>query len=209
MPLKENIKKYRLAAHMTLDDVAKVIDVTRQTVQKYESGVIGNIPSDKIEGMAKIFDCSPADLMGWNAGRLPNNVFPIPHTHKIPVIGDIACGVPILAEENIEGYESCPDFIHADFCLHCKGDSMINARINDDDTVFIQAQPEVENGEIAAVEIIDGGDCEATLKRFYQDGNKVMLNSENPKYPPFIFVGEEINKIKVIGKAVYFLSKIK
>jgi repressor LexA len=110
MPLKENIKRYRLAAHMTLENVANAIGVSKQTVQKYEHGVISNIPSDKIEGMAKLFGCSPADLMGWNIERLPANAIPIPAYHMKPVIGEIACGTPILAEQNIEGYEPCPDF---------------------------------------------------------------------------------------------------
>lgn len=143
----------------------------------------------------------------------PKNILPIPKSHLVPVIGTIACGSPVLAEQNIEDYEPCPDYVSADFALHCKGDSMINARINDGDTVFIRKQPDVENGEIAAVEILDGEGyeecCEATLKRFYRHGNTITLNAENPKYPPFVFVGDEINNVKIIGKAVYLLSTIK
>ena len=126
-----------------------------------------------------------------------------------PVVGEIACGTPILAEQNIEGYEPCPDFVHADFCLRCHGDSMVGAEIHDGDVVFIKSQPEVENGQIAAVEIDDGDCYNATLKRFYRSGNTVTLMAENPTVSPLVFSGNEINKIHIAGRAVYCLSKIK
>ena len=96
--------------------------------------------------------------------------------------------------------------IRADFCLTAKGDSMINARINDGDIVFIRQMPMVENGGIAAV-IIDN---EATLKRwyYYKDDNKLMLVAENPKYEPLIYMNEELNTIRCLGKAVYFMSAL-
>ena len=210
MTIGERIKNRRKELSLSVDDLAEKLGKDRSTVYRYENGEIGNFPTDVLEPLAKILRTTPAYLMGWNSSTpLPKNILPMPHTHKIPVIGDIACGVPILAEENIEGYDECPDFVHADFALHCKGDSMINARINDGDTVFIHSQPVVENGEIAAVEILDGGDCEATLKRFYRHGSTVSLNAENPKYAPLIFVGEQINNLKIIGKAVYFISEVK
>lgn len=190
---------------------------------KDEDNRIDSIPSDMLSGLQETYGNDLSTI--WKAYQsiedeaqqeshkaFPKNIIPIPKSHLIPVIGTIACGTPILAKENIEDYEPCPDYVSADFALHCKGDSMINARINDGDTVFIHKQPEVENGEIAVVEVFDGEGCdeccEATLKRFYRHGNTVTLNAENPKYPPFVFVGEEINNIKIIGKAVSFLSKI-
>lgn len=148
-------------------------------------------------------------VTGWKDRPLPQNVIPMPHTHKIPLIGDIACGTPVLAEENIEDYEECPDFVHADFCLHCKGDSMINARIFDGDIVFIRSQPEVENGEIAAVQIDDDGDYDATLKRYYRSSDKITLRAENPTFPDIILAGEDMNRVHIAGKAVYFVSRVK
>jgi repressor LexA len=209
MTIGQRIKNRRKELHLTADDLAEKLGKDRSTIYRYENGDIGNFPTDILEPLAKILKTTPAYLMGWDSSPLPKNVLPMPSFHQLPVVGSIACGTPILAEENIEDYEPCPDFVHADFCLHCKGDSMINARINDGDTVFIRAQPEVENGEIAAIEFLDGSSCKATLKRFHREGNKVMLSPENAKYSPMIFVGEEINKIKVVGKAVYFLSEIK
>lgn len=133
---------------------------------------------------------------------LPPNIIPLPQTRKVPLLGTIACGEPLLAEENLDGYVEMPENVHADFCLRCNGDSMVGARIKDGDVVFIRQQPEVENGEIAAVIIDD----EATLKRVYLSADKIILQPENPRYEPFVFVGEELSQIRIIGKAVAFIS---
>ena len=130
---------------------------------------------------------------------------PIPQMRKVPLLGAIACGKPIYREE--DEWISLPKDVKADFCLRCEGDSMINARINDGDIVFIKACPEVENGQIAAVSI----DNEVTLKRvyYYPEKNKLVLNPENPAYEPFVYTDEELNDIRILGKAVMFLSKVK
>ena len=147
--------------------------------------------------------------MGWtdstdfDISSIPG-INPLPKMVKKPRLGTIACGEPILAVENIEDYDDVPDDIKCDFTLICKGDSMINARINDGDIVYIRKQEQVDNGEIAAVLI----DNEATLKRVYVYSNKVVLQPENPKYEPFVYVGEEMNEIRIIGKAVGFTSKL-
>jgi repressor LexA len=121
------------------------------------------------------------------------------------LVGKIAAGTPILAQENIEGYIDLEDSIKADFCLTVEGDSMINARINDGDIVFIRQQPEVEEGEIAAV-LIDG---EATLKRFYRHENAVELRPENSTYKSMFFTSNNCTTFKILGKAVAFQSMIK
>ena len=123
-----------------------------------------------------------------------------------PRLGAIACGEPILAEQNIEGYDQIPDFVKCDFTLLCKGDSMIGARIHDGDVVCIKQQPEVENGQIAAV-LVDGD--EATLKRFYFENGTVTLQAENPAYPPKVFTGDDVNNVRVLGLATHFLSKVR
>ena len=130
---------------------------------------------------------------------------PIPEMRKIPLLGAVACGKPIYREE--DEWISLPNDIDADFCLRCVGDSMINARINDGDIVFIKACPEVDNGQIAAVSI----DNEVTLKRvyYYPEKNKLVLNPENPAYEPFVYTNEELNDIRILGKAIVFLSKVK
>lgn len=134
-----------------------------------------------------------------------SNIKPI-QLRKFPVLGEIACGEPIFASEDRKHYIMADMDIDADFCLTAKGNSMINARINDGDIVFIKEMPMVANGDIAAV-IIDN---EATLKRFYYypEKNKVVLNPENPIYEPLVYTKEELNEIRVLGKAVYFMSAL-
>ena len=121
----------------------------------------------------------------------------------VPIVGTIAASTPILAEENIEGYAPLQDK-HADFALTIKGDSMIGARINDGDIVFIRKQPDVENGEIAAV-LIDG---EATLKRVYKKNGSLVLQAENPKYAPIVCSAKTCDECIIMGKAVTFQSDV-
>ena len=128
------------------------------------------------------------------------NIVSLPATKKVPLVGKIACGTPITAEENVEDYVDVPEFTHADFALTCQGDSMIGARILDGDIVYIRLQPEVENGEIAAV-LIDG---EATLKRVYYQKGRIILQPENNSYPPMIYEKNEMMDVRILGKATYF-----
>lgn len=134
-----------------------------------------------------------------------SNVTFLPSMRKIPLLGTIACGEPILAEENLEGEALIPDDIDADFALRCKGDSMIGARILDGDIVYIRQQPTVENGEIAAVLI----DNEATLKRVRLYPDHISLEAENPNYRPMVYWDEDMNKVRILGKAVAFVSKVR
>lgn len=134
----------------------------------------------------------------------PENIIPLPKTKMVPLVGTIACGTPILAEENIESMVPMPEHIHADFALRCKGDSMVNARILDNDIVYIRKQETVENGEIAAVLIGN----EATLKRFYRYGDTVVLRAENPSCKEFEYKKEQLNEVRILGKAVHFLSEV-
>lgn len=136
------------------------------------------------------------------------NLLPLPKTRKVPRLGTIACGEPILAQENIEDYDKAPEGVNCDFTLKCKGDSMVGARINDGDIVYIRQQEEVENGEIAAVLVDDVGESSATLKRVYLYENQIVLQAENPKYSPWVYTGEDMNKVRIIGKAVAFLSEV-
>lgn len=209
--LNENIRKARAAAEKTLEEVAVIVGVSRQTIQKYESGVISNIPSDKVELLAKALDTTPSYLMGWEDQLHKkdifqyNNIYPV-SLKKFPLLGEIACGEPVFAEEDRESYILAGSEIKADFCLKAKGDSMINARILDGDIVFIRKQDMVENGEIAAV-IIEN---DATLKRisYYPEREMIILKAENPKYKDFIYSGEELNQIRILGKAVAFQSDV-
>lgn len=207
MSIGKRIKEIRISKNITQDELALKIGTTKQTIYKYENEIVTNIPSQKIELISNALNTTPDYLMGWSDKSTDDlysipGINPIPKTYKRPRLGTIACGEPILAEENIETYDDIPDNIKCDFTLVCKGDSMINARINDGDIVYIKQQSQVDNGEITAVLI----DNEATLKRVYIYEDKVVLQPENTKYPPFVYTKEEMNNIRILGKAVGFTS---
>ena len=130
---------------------------------------------------------------------------PMPATYKVPLLGAIACGEPILAAENVEGDVEVPEHVRADFALRCKGDSMINARIFDGDIVYIRQQPTVDDGQIAAVLIGE----EATLKRVRLYPDHVVLEPENPLYRPHSYWNEDMNTVRILGKAVAFTSAVR
>ncbi|WP_314881396.1 XRE family transcriptional regulator [Filifactor alocis] len=201
--LRENNK-------MTLEEVSKKLGIAKQTLYKYEIGIITNIPLLKIEELAKIYNVSPSYITGWEDEKKDNlsqydNIMPIT-TKKVPLLGQIACGKPIYANEDRESYIEAGTELKADFCLKATGDSMINARIFDGDIVFIRKQPTVENGEIAAVIIDDS----ATLKRvFYHPETDILeLKAENPKYPVQTYTNEQLNQIKILGKAIAFQGDV-
>ena len=208
LQLYKNIKERRIALGLSQDELAKKTGYTsRSSIAKIESGKV-DLPQTKIKLFAEALETTQADLMGWDTKEsilsIPN-IIPLPQTKKIPLLGSIACGEPITAVENIDSYIDMPDEVVADFALTCRGDSMIDARIYDGDIVYIREQPEVENGEIAAVLIDD----EATLKKVYYQKNKIILQPENKKYEPLVYVAEEILDVRILGKAVYFLSKVR
>lgn len=218
LKLYENIRAFRKAANMTQDELAKKTGYTdRSSIARIEKGEI-DLPHSKIEQFASALGTSPSTLMGWDDDDdfeipvpekrpyLTKNILPMPNTVKVPRVGAIACGTPILAEQNIDAYDPVPDYVKCDFTLVCKGDSMINARIYDGDIVCIKLQPEVEDGEIAAVLV---GDDEATLKRVRYYPDHIVLEPENPMYKPLVFWEERMNDIRIIGKATHFISAVR
>lgn len=206
MTIGDRIKARRLEIGLSVDQIAAQIGKNRATVYRYESNEIEKFPLDILYPLADALRTTPAYLMGWEDERPAPNVIPVPEMRQIPRLGVIACGAPILAEEHIEDYVDVPKHIYADFALTCKGDSMINARIFDGDIVYIRQQNTVENGEIAAVITDDG---EATLKRIRLYDDHIALEPENPMYKPLVFWGEEMNSVRIIGKAVAFTSAIR
>ena len=199
------LKELRRAKGLTLDALAEMVGTSKQTIQRYETGKISNIPHDKVESLAAALGVAPSELMGWNDDSTTRGILPI-KVKSLPMLGRIACGVPIYAEEEHEGFVVTDGGIDADFCLKASGDSMIGARIYDGDIVFIRSQESVDNGEIAAVIIND----EATLKRvyYYPDEGKLVLSPENPRYAPLVYLRSELKSIKILGKAVAFQSAI-
>lgn len=176
--------------------LAKKIGVAKSTISMYESGK--REPAFEIlEAIADVLNASFYDLIGKNEH---DYLYGAREQNKKPLLGVIHCGDPVLSDENIEEYITIPDGIVCDFALRCIGDSMIGANIFEDDLVYIRMQPEVENGEIAAV-WVDGS---TTLKRFYRDGDFVTLMPENPKYRPQIYTAAQLADLRIIGKAVGF-----
>ena len=211
MAFGDVLKALRLRRGFTQEDVAKGTQLSKSVISMYETG--SRKPSfEVLEAIADFFnvdmntltDTKPVDAQPPNVD-LPNipNIFPL-KTKKVPLLGTIAAGTPIYAEENFDGYRESTEDVHADFCLKIKGDSMIGARINDGDIVFIRKQSDVENGEIAAV-LIDG---EATLKRVYKKNGSLVLQAENPKYAPIVCSAKTCDECIIMGKAVTFQSDV-
>lgn len=211
--LYRNIKQLRENKGLSQDELAKKTGYTsRSSIAKIEKGEV-DLPRSKIIAFAEALDTTPGYLMGWtdipsspeNETKHFDNIFPI-SIKKFPLLGEIACGEPIFANEDRESYVLSGTEIDADFCLKAKGDSMIGARIFDGDVVFIKETEIVDNGEIAAIVIDD----EVLLKRFYYfPGESLLtLQSENPKYPPKNYTHEQLDHIRVLGKAVAFQSDI-
>lgn len=197
MSFSEQLKKARLNMGYTQQQVADIIGITKSTYCGYETGK-RKPDVFKIKQLATCLNTSGDILLETESlSNIPEGFEPMPEMATIPRIGQIACGTPILAQQNIECMGSAPKSWNATFSLVCKGDSMLPS-IKDGDLVAIRQQPMVENGEIAAVRIGD----EATLKRVYLKKSQIILQPENPEYEPIVLFGEEINDVKIIGKAV-------
>lgn len=203
----DRIRQVRQEQDVTQQELADYIGVSKQAVYKYENNIVTNIPTDKVDAIAKRLKVSPSYLMGWeeqptpkptSPAPIPPGFIPMPKMKKVPLIGAIACGDPITALQNREGDVDVPEDVRCDFALKCHGDSMVGAGIHDGDVVYIHIQPEVENGEIAAVRIGD----EATLKRVYLHMDYVELRPENPAFESIIRRKEDMNDVHIEGKAV-------
>lgn len=199
-----NIKMLRKKANLSQADLAERLNVNQTAVSKWELG--RTLPdADTLNRLADIFEVSIDKILGrepladvFFPARVDDLIqrFKPVMTKRLPLLGNIAAGKPIFANEEHEIMLETE--IRADFCLKVVGDSMIGAGIMDGDVVMIQKQPMVQNGEIAAVLIDD----EATLKRFYKTDSLVTLISENPAYPPIVYKPEDGRDILILGKAV-------
>ena len=198
--LSVRIRQRREELGMSQEELAARMGYrSKSSITKIEKGV-NDIPQNKIEDFAAALHTTPAWLLGLEEERVaaPPGFEPLPAMARVPLIGSIACGSPITAEQNIERYIGVPAAWHADFALTCHGDSMAPT-IRDGDIVCIRVQPEVEQGEIAAVRIGE----EATLKHFHRQGDTVMLLADNAAVcPPMIYAGPQLAEIQIEGKAV-------
>ena len=214
---RNRLSELRKRKGYNMKQTAAMLNLPYTTYVGYEKGE-REPDSEKLILLSNFFNCS-IDYLIYRSDD-PNghivsddnslydrfdNLHPV-KLKRFPLLGEIACGEPIYAEEDHESYVSADADIRADFCLKAKGDSMINADIHDGDVVFIRSQSMVENGEIAAVIIED----EATLKRVYYDreNNRLQLIAENPRYAPLVYTGEELNYIRILGKAVTLMREL-
>lgn len=192
------------------------VKMNRSDISQYCSGKV-EPNQDKLFVLSKALNVNESWLMGYGDPEIPkpnsiNNsvdryedqIIPIVRK-RFPLLGEIACGEPIFADQGRESYIMSGTDIVADFCVKARGDSMINARIYDGDIVFIRKTDEVEDGCIYAV----GIDDEVTLKRIYYNEGIFQLIPENPAYKPKVITGEALDHITILGKAVAFQSDVR
>lgn len=208
MSIGENIKRLRESHGLTQVQLAEIAGVTDKAVSTWENDM--KTPRmGALQRIADYFGIAKSDIIEDAKSVLPEFSHPdiLPVTRRrIPLLGTIACGEPILAEADVDTFAVVGKAVECDFALRCKGDSMIGARIFDGDLVFIRKQDYVDDGSIAAVLLDD----EATLKRVYHlaDG-RVELRAENPTFKSIIVGGEgETRTCRILGKAVAFQSTV-
>ena len=214
MILGDLIKRYRSETGTSMEQFAKKSGISKAYVSILERNYNPVNGKPVVPSLETIKAVSNAICMDFNdviatldsnqpvairedKPPIPAGFEPLPEMATIPLVGSIACGTPILAEQNIEARIGVPALWRADFALTCHGNSMA-AMIQDGDIVCIRKQPEVENGEIAAVRIGE----EATLKRFYRQGDTVMLQAENPAFSPLVYTRDQLNEITIEGRVV-------
>ena len=205
MSIAENIKRIRLEHGLSQSELGKIAGVSDKAVSTWELG-LKTPRMGAVEKMANYFGITKsaivddAPMTSLQKSVIPPGFMPMPEMVQVPLIGSIACGTPITAEQNIKSYIGVPAAWRADFALECHGDSMAPT-ICDGDVVCIRSQPEVEQGQIAAVRIGE----EATLKHCYYQNGVVQLIADNPSAcPPMVYTGSDLDEIEVEGLAVGF-----
>ena len=196
MTLGERIKFFRERKGLGLTELASLVNISKQSLYKYENNIITNIPSDKIEMIAKKLDTTPAILMGWesNVSALPNDKI-----FMRPLYNSVAAGIGAVADNTILTY--IPTFISNStekdmyIWVNVQGDSM-SPLIDDGSKILIKKQESVDSGQIAVV-LIDGE--EAVVKKVEYGSDYVTLISINPYYPPRRFEGKEVLRLRVVG----------
>ncbi|WP_418927456.1 LexA family protein [Dysosmobacter sp.] len=205
MSIAENIKRIRAEHGLSQAELGKIAGVSDKAVSTWELG-LKTPRMGAVEKMANYFGITKsaivddAPMTSLQKPVVPPGFMPMPEMVQVPLIGSIACGTPITAEQNIKSYVGVPAAWRADFALECHGDSMAPT-ICDGDVVCIRSQPEVEQGQIAAVRIGE----EATLKHCYYQNGVVQLIADNPSVcPPMVYTGSDLDEIEVEGLAVGF-----
>lgn len=200
--MAQNIQRQMDDRGLTRNDFCNILSVPYTTLTDWVTAK--KYPRiDKIEQMANYFGINKADLVEEHVDKAYSNIYPV-EKKKVPMLGEIACGTPIYCNEDRESYVMVGADLPVDFCLVCRGDSMIDARVYDGDIVFVQKDAYISDGDIVVAVIED----EATLKRIYRQPGKLTLAPANFKYAPVTFVGGEIDDIHILGKAIAFQSDL-
>ena len=227
MKLGKKLAQLKNERGLTTDALSARSGVPKGTINKILNGETRNPTVGTLAALAEALHCplgylsddaslpargegapGPGDIPGvyrlheFAPLRNANSILPVTR-RRVPLLGAIAAGEPIYAEETLDATD-CDAAMQCDFALRVRGDSMVGARINDGDIVFIRRQDDVDDGQIAAVIIDD----EATLKRVYHIKNGLQLLSENRKYPPMVFTLEDYGSIRILGRAVGFTSRL-
>ena len=219
MTIGEIIKHYRTANDLSMDNFGKLASLSKAYISILERGsnprnnkpVIPSIDTLRAIAQARNMDLNELiNLLDDNQkiklseNEIPEGFSPPPEMVLKPLVGKIACGTPILAEQNIEDYINVPKDVKCDFLLTCDGDSMIEAGIRSGDVVYLIKQPDIDyNGQIAAVRV----EGEATLKKVFKYKDKVVLQPANANYEPLVYIKEEINNLVIEGIATGFTHK--
>ena len=204
MGMAERIKERRTAMGLTQEDLGEKLGLQKSAIAKYENGRVENIKRTIILDMAKILDCSPAYLMGWEEAPKSNKRKGV----TINVLGRVAAGIPIEAVTDIIDTEEIPEEMAKTgefFGLQIHGNSM-EPRMCEGDVVIVRQQDDAESGDIV-IAMINGNDATCKRLRKYRDG--IELISNNPSYDPMFFSNEEIETkpVKIIGKVVELRCK--
>lgn len=210
MSIAENIKKIRLEHELSQADLGRIAGVSDKAVSTWELGI--KVPRmGAVEKLANYFGIPKSAIVDdapvAASNPIPAGFQPMPEMVNLPVVGKIACGTPILAQQNIETYYQSPKEWRASLFLVCQGDSM-EPFIKDGDMVAIREQQDAETDEIVAVMELDGCDGFATLKKLKKRPDRVELWPLNPEYEPIIYLKEEMNKLQIIGLAVGVIRRI-
>lgn len=184
----------------TIYSLSTYLGLKPSTVSRYNNGHY--VPKAPVlDQICRRYGVSPQWLMGEDVPKNPSSAAP---GHVVPVLGDVAAGLPIWAEENYDGHVAVDPEEHVDFALRVRGDSMIGARIYNGDLVYVRRQPQVENGEIAVV-LVDG---EATVKRVFYHPDKLVLRPENKNFPDMVYRKEENHDLSVLGKVIFVKGRV-
>lgn len=208
MTIGEYIRQKRKEAGLSAEELGKKIGKNRATIYRYENNSIEKLPANVLVPLANALSITPGELIkrnGDDSPSLPAGTFK-PVFKKVPLLGYVAAGKPLEDLNQDVSYVDVDGKYNVDFAVKVVGDSMIDIDINDGDIVFAKSMPEVENGQIAVVEIDHEKAC---LKRFYRSNDTITLISANPKYPPMVFNAENCESVTVRGLAVIKQSEIR